>query len=225
MGKVTVLATHRATRRGRGASPQVCGTHQVAAPVAFYFDPCCPFSYLAAERIERRFSSVEWIPVPAGALQLDEPWSDPRVARLLRLLAQRRAGELRLPLVWPEHFPLSGTAALRVAVYAGRVGVGPAFALAASRLAFCGGYDLDDPANLAEAAAAAGIEFDAFLAAAYDPAHDEPLWLGARDLLAHGVTQLPALKVGSRWFTGEASLVEASAWWAHTPMLAAAGPA
>jgi 2-hydroxychromene-2-carboxylate isomerase len=225
MGKVTVLAMHRATRRAREAAPDVCRTHGAAATVAFYFDPCCPFSYLAAERIERRFSRVEWIPVPAGALQLDDPWSDPRVARLLRLLAERRAAELRLPLVWPERFPLAGTAALRVAVYAGRAGVGPAFALAASRLVFCGGYDLDDPANLAEAAAAAGIGLDACRAAARDPAHDEPLWLGARSLLVHGVTQLPSLKVGPRWFAGEASLVEASAWSAHTPMLAVAGPA
>ena len=222
MGKVTVLAIHRATRRARGASSKLCRTHEVPASVAFYFDPSCPFSYLAAERIERRFSRVEWIPVPAGALQLDEPWSDPRVARLLRLLAERRAAELRLPLVWPERYPLTGTAALRVAVYAGRAGVGPAFALAASRLVFCGGYDLDDPANLAEAAAAAGIGLDACLAAARDPAHDEPLWMGARGLLANGVTQLPAVKVGPRWFAGEASLVEASAWRAHTPMLAAA---
>lgn len=190
-----------------------------AASIAFYFDPCCPFSYLAAERVERRFAGVNWVPVAAAALENGEPWSDPRVARLLRVLAERRAAELRLPLVWPDHFPPSGTAARRVAVYAAREGAGAALALATSRLAFCGGFDLDDPVILAEAAAAAGIAIDECLEAAGDIAHDEALETSARGLLALGVTQLPALRVGSRWFAGEASFDQASAW-ARAPMAA-----
>jgi len=200
------------------ASPRPAGAG-TGAPASFYFDPCCPFSYLAAERVERMFSAVEWVPVPAAALQSDEPWSDPRVARLLRVLAERRAAELRLPLVWPERFPPTGMAALRVAVYAVQAGVGPAFALAACRLAFCGGFDLEDPVNLAEAAAAAGIELVACLAALQDAAYDEPLEANARGLGALGVTQLPALRVGHRWFAGEGSLAEASTW-ARAPMAA-----
>jgi 2-hydroxychromene-2-carboxylate isomerase len=217
MRDVTVLAERRA-RGGRG-NPAPAGH----APIAFYFDPCCPFSYLAAERVERRFSAVSWIPAPSAALQTGDPWSDPRVARLLRVLAERRAAELRLPLVWPDHFPPTGTEALRVAVHAVRAGVGPAFALAACRLAFCGGFDLDDPVNLAEAAAAAGIEFNACRREAQDARNDEPLEASAHGLIALGVTQLPALKVGARWFVGESSLAEASAW-AHAP-LAASRPA
>lgn len=217
MGDVTVLADRRARGGLRSPAPR---DH---APIAFYFDPCCPFSYLAAERIERRFSHVAWIPAPAAALQTGDPWSDPRVARLLRVLAERRAAELRLPLVWPDPFPPIGRAALRVAVHAVQAGVGPAFALAASRLAFCGGFDLDDPVNLAEAAAAAGIAFSECDRAAQDASNDEPLETGARGLLALGVTQLPALKIGARWFAGEASLAEASAW-AQAP-LAATRPA
>ncbi len=41
--------------------------------------------------------------------------------------------------------------------YASTIGCGAQFALAAMRLAFCGGFDLEDPEILAEAAAAAGI--------------------------------------------------------------------
>ncbi|MDQ6775505.1 MAG: DsbA family protein [Actinomycetota bacterium] len=182
------------------------------APIAFYFDPCCPFSYLAAERVERRFSTVAWVPVDASALGKDEPWSDPRVARLVRLLAERRAVELRLPLVWPDRFPPSRTSALRVAVHAVETGVAAAFALAASRLAFCGGFDLADPVILVEAAAAAGIEIDACLYAVDNAAYDEPLAANARGMPALGVTQVPAFRVGSRWFAGEPSLGAASAW-------------
>lgn len=179
--------------------------------MTFCFDPGCPFSYLVAERIERRFTAVEWVPVAASALSRHEPWLNPGTARPLRARAERRAAELRLPLIWPEHFPATGRAALRVAVYAVRAGVGPAFALAACRLAFCGGFDLEEPLILVEAAAAAGIELDACLKAAADPANDEPLERGALELRAQGVTQLPAFRVGTRWFGGEARLAEAVA--------------
>ena len=218
MGDVTVLAQIRA-RRLREAHSRPRGSHG-SGTVRFYFDPCCPFSYLAAERIERRFSGVDWIPVAASALQTDDPWSDPRAARLLRALAERRAAELKLPLVWPEPFPPTGTTALRVAVYAARVGKAPAFALAASRLAFCGGFDLEEPANLVEAAAAAGIGFEACLRAAAAESIDGLLVARARSLLTAGMTQLPALRIGARWFAGESSLAAASAWRQRTPMAA-----
>ena len=66
---------------------------------------------------------------------------------------RRRAVELRLPLVWPDGFPVAAPSALRAAAYAAEIGAGARFALAASRLAFCGGFDLEDPEILAEAAA------------------------------------------------------------------------
>ena len=79
-----------------------------------------------------------------------------------------RAPQLRLPLVWPEHFPREVPAAMRAAAYAAEQGRGGEFVLAAGRLAFCGGFDLDDPEILAEAAAAAGIPLDDCLRAAGD---------------------------------------------------------
>ena len=69
---------------------------------------------------------------------------------------EERADELQLPLVWPEAQPAPGRSAMRVAALAAERGRAAEFVLAASRLAFCGGYDVDDPEILAEAAAAAG---------------------------------------------------------------------
>jgi len=224
MGDLIVLAERMATRRRWGFVPK--GRLAVgwgAPPIAFGFDPGCPYSYLVAERVERRFPAVEWVPVSAAALRCNDPWSNPDVGRRRRLHAEHRARELRLPLVWPDGFPSTGRDALRVAVYAVRSGVGPAFALAAGRLAFCGGFDLEEPANLAEAAAAAGIGLDACLRAARDPANDVPLESAARHLLAQGVKQLPAFGVGDRWFAGEGGFAQASEW-ARTP-LAATRPA
>jgi 2-hydroxychromene-2-carboxylate isomerase len=90
-------------------------------------------------------------------------------------------------------------------------GSGTAFALAAARLAYCGGFDLEDPEILAEAAAAAGMKLDACLAAAGDPSWDGDLLATARGLLSRGVRELPAVRVATRFIAGERGLPEAAA--------------
>jgi 2-hydroxychromene-2-carboxylate isomerase len=100
---------------------------------------------------------------------------------------------------------------MRVASLAAERGCGGAFALAASRLAFCGGFDVDDPEILAEAAAVAGIALDDALHAAGDVARDGPIEAAARTLLAAGAQRLPVLQVGRTLFCGEHRLLEAAA--------------
>jgi 2-hydroxychromene-2-carboxylate isomerase len=121
------------------------------------------------------------------------------------------AAELRLPLEWPEAFPADVVAAMRIALHAADCGRGAAFALAAGRLAFCGGFDLDDPEILFEAAAAAGLALDACLAAAGDRRHDGAIEAAGRRLLAAGADRLPALKVGRSLYWGEERVAEAAA--------------
>ena len=78
-----------------------------------------------------------------------------------------------MPLVWPDAYPAGARVAMRVASLAAAEGGHAApFVLAASRLAFCGGFDLDDPEVLAEAAAAAGLGLPEVLAAAGDRSRD-----------------------------------------------------
>jgi 2-hydroxychromene-2-carboxylate isomerase len=197
MGDLISLADRRADRSQRA-------NH---APPAFFFDLCCPFSYLAAERVERMLGEVEWVPVSSVAVG-DGAWQLPDAAQLA---AERRAGELRLPLVWPDRFPLSVPGLLRAASYASTIGCGAQFALAAMRLAFCGGFDLEDPEILAEAAAAAGIPLEDCFQAIGDPKLDDSLRGTARALRARGVRRLPVVRVGSRLIDGELRLVEAAA--------------
>jgi len=141
-----------------------------SAPTAyFYFELACPFSYLAAERIERRFGRVVWRPGLGPIVHQGDPWTDPLRAAAARAAAERRAAQLRVPLVWPEGgLGTATTAAMRVASFATERGRAAAFAQAAMRLAWCGGFELDDPEVLAEAAAAAGLGLDDALAAAGD---------------------------------------------------------
>lgn len=181
------------------------------API-FFFDVACPLSYLTAERVERAIGHADWVPVSSAALRADRDLRSLRDRDLssLQELAQARAAALRLPLVWPDRFPAEARCALRATVRAAELGAGPRFALAASRLAFCGGFDLEDPETLAEAAAAAGVPLDDCLRAAGDARHDCRLHSAAQRLRARGIEQVPAIEVGGRMLEGESGLLAAS---------------
>jgi 2-hydroxychromene-2-carboxylate isomerase len=201
MGDVINLAEHRAARR-RQACPR---------DAEFFFDLACPSTYLAAERVERAFGQVVWTPASGAALGTGSAPADGDELERLRRHAEDRAARLRLPLSWPEQFPVPVPAAMRAAGYAAEQGRAAPFVLAAVRLAFCGGFDLDDPEILAEAAAAASIGLDECLRAAGDARRDDDAELAARRVVSAGAPYLPALRVGGRLFWGEERLGEAAA--------------
>ena len=198
MGELISLAERRAARAEAHAPP--------ARPrVSFFFDLASPWTYLAAERVDRRFADVRWQPAIGEALPGARELASQRRA------AEQRADELQLPLVWPEAQPAAGRSAMRVAALAAEYGRSAEFVLAASRLAFCGGYDIDDPEILAEAAAAADLGLDECLRAAGELRRDGPMEQAALRLLAQGADELPVLVVGRSLFCGEHRLPEAAA--------------
>lgn len=163
------------------------------SPVAaeFLFDLADPFTYLVAEQVELAFASASWTPVTGLRA------ADASVAAR----AEARARALRLPLVWPERWPAAVPSAMRVALHASISGRGGAFVLAASRLAFAGGYDLEDPGVLADAAAAAGLSPELALTAAAEPELDPRRTARAE--------HLPAVRTGGALYAGEACLTRA----------------
>jgi 2-hydroxychromene-2-carboxylate isomerase len=161
----------------------------------FYFDLGCPFSYFAAERVERLLGELDWIPASSTAFPAS---SAPE--------AEERASALRLPLVWPERFGEPVHGAMRAAAYASEGGASARFALAAFRLAFCGGYDLDVAAVLGELARATGIPRAGCLQASADAGRDEVLLTTARALRRRGVQRLPAFGLAGRLLAGESAL-------------------
>ncbi|HEU4978476.1 MAG TPA: DsbA family protein [Solirubrobacteraceae bacterium] len=213
MGDVISLAERRAARVDRSgrAGPEGHSAREHAAGargrsrVTFYFDLASPWTYLAAERVDRLCCEVRWRPVMSEGLPNLGPADGGRGP------AEDRAAELRLPLVWPERWPGAVPAAMRVAAMAAERGQAAPFVLAAGRLAFCGGYDLEDPEILAEAAAAAGLPLEECLAAAGGFGRDGALERAALRLLALGADALPALRVARRLFCGEHRLAEAIA--------------
>jgi 2-hydroxychromene-2-carboxylate isomerase len=174
----------------------------------FLFDVTSPFSYLAAERVQRTLGDVTWVAVD-GCTLTGRPHG--RALARLRADAERRAEALRLPLIWPERFPAPAPGALRAASFACELGAGPEFALALGRLAFCGGFELDDPETIAEAAAAAGVPLGTCLQAAGESWRDDELREPAATAGTAGIRELPAFLVAGRWLEGEAGLVVAAA--------------
>ncbi len=225
MGELISLAHHRA-ERVRLELARI-------APPTFYFDLACPLSYLESESVERQLGDVRWVPVSTFALRGAEPppddeaWAERRAAQRRaterpaseRRAAERRALELHLPLVWPEREQPTAPAALRAACFAVERGAGARFALAAGRLAFSGGFDLEDPEVLAEAAAAAGLPLEDTLAAACDPRHDAEIEHSAALLREHRVAMLPAVRTGETWHHGIGAVTSAAAlagWRRHS---------
>ena len=200
MGELIDLAERRDALRGRA-------TRREPARAQLYFDLACPFTYLATERVERAFDHVVWTPASAAALQQGATVHDPT----LRAAAEERAAVQRLPLVWPERFPADVRPAMRAAAFAAEQGRGGAFVLAAGRLAFAGGFDLDDPEVLAEAAAAAAVPLDECLRAAREPGRDGAMEAAGRKLLADGADRLPVLRIGRSLFWGEARVAAVTA--------------
>jgi 2-hydroxychromene-2-carboxylate isomerase len=201
MGDVISLERHRQARRRRASS-----TPPQRRAAMLYFDLSSPFTYLAAERADHLFAGLRWRPAYGVALHRGDPLDETG-----RLEAAERAELLRLPLVWPEREPAGTPAAMRVASLAVESGRGAAFVLAASRLAYCGGYDIEEPEVLAEAAAAAGLGLRECLDAAGDTGRDGLMEETGRRLLAAGADRLPVLRIGRMLFCGEDRLSEAAA--------------
>lgn len=204
MGEVIRLEDRRARRR-----PDPVMGEPVRAE--FLFDLASPFTYLAAERVDRAFDHVTWTPACSRTLRCRSLPADEREAEAVMDHATERAAALRLPLEWPERWPMPVPAAMRVAHYADQQGRGAAFVLAATRLAFAGGFDLDDLEILTEAAAAAGLRLDQCLHAAREERRDGAIEAAARRLLGAGADRLPALAVDRGVFWGEDRVGDAAA--------------
>jgi 2-hydroxychromene-2-carboxylate isomerase len=196
--------------RQRPRSASIDETAPASVAPVFYFDLASPFTYLAAERVDRRLAYAEWRPARGARFGTSDPSATAADAfeRAWRV-AEQRARDLHLPLVSPDRFPSPVPKAMRVADLAVGSGLGAAFAVAAGRLAFCGGFDLEDPGILAEAAAAAGLEVELALAASRDARRDRAIAAAARAVWAEGGAMLPALLYDGRLYCGEQRMTAA----------------
>jgi predicted DsbA family dithiol-disulfide isomerase len=176
--------------------------------VRFYYDVVCPYSYLESHAVEAaedagRFA-VEWLPLELRPAP--KPLLDPRGDHLRTdwtANVYRRALAAGIEIHLPRFQPRS-TLPLAACLWAAEQGRLRAFKHALYEAFFCEGEDIATDAELARAAARAGLDEAGAVEAAYSPARIERLAEIRRDAEAAGVRGVPTLVAGGQqhWGTG-----------------------
>lgn len=183
---------------------------------AFYFDLASPLAYLASERVLHVVPGpLPWVPVLARELPGAESFEAYR-CESERAIAfsevERRAANLGLhPLAWPASFPFDSELAMCAATYARAIGRAVPFAQAAFRQAFAAGRDLSREDWVAVAGAACEMHPRALLAGARARNVREELHRATEQAIAEGVTDVPAIRIGTQVLHGERALEDAAA--------------
>lgn len=186
-----------------------------APDAAFYFDLASPLAYMAAERVLHVLPGpAEWQPVLARDLPAGETFEAFRCREeedVFRVDVTRRARELGLqPLRWPAEFPFDSSLAMRAATYAKSIGRTVPFAQAAFRQAFAGGRSLGETDNVLIAAAACEMHPAAVQKGAELASVRAQLDSATTAAAAAGVSDVPAVRIGTRVFVGGDCLEQAA---------------
>lgn len=177
--------------------------------VRFFYDVVCPYSYLESHAVEAAEDThgvtVEWLPLELRPAP--KPLLEPRGDHLRTDWTRhvyRRALALGIEIHLPRYQPRS-TLPLAACLWADEQGSLRAFRHALYEAFFCEGEDIAADAELARAAARAGLDPDRALEAAYAPERIERL-AEIRRLAdgagARGVPTLVADGGATHWGTG-----------------------
>ncbi|HZR91784.1 MAG TPA: DsbA family protein [Gaiellaceae bacterium] len=177
--------------------------------VRFYYDVVCPYSYMESRALEAAEDAgelaVEWLPyeLRPPPRPLLEPRGDHLRADWTRNV-YRRALERGLEIHLPRYQPRS-TLPLAACLWAAEQGRLRAFKRALYEAFFCEGEDISTDAEIARAAARAGLDAAEAVAAAYAPELGERLRRVRADAEAAGVAGVPSLVTeagASHWGMG-----------------------
>jgi 2-hydroxychromene-2-carboxylate isomerase len=181
-----------------------------------------PYSWFAAERIERLLPQACWRGVFAGAVfkqngrsswGLDER-RDAGVADCEMRAAEHRLGQIR----WPDPWPTNDLLAARAMAYCAEVdaagGNGDrlmrSFGLAAMRLTFLEGVDIGEQDAVIEAGRRAGIDERVLGDALQDQQIKDATRALTDEAVAAGVFGVPSVLVGEQLFWGDDRLDDAA---------------
>jgi 2-hydroxychromene-2-carboxylate isomerase len=167
----------------------------------FHYDVGSPWCWLAGERVAHVLGFVPvWQPVRAASTDAD------------RGAVEAAAAVQGLPPPrWPEPWPFDSELAMLAATFAKQTGRAVAYSLAAMRQAFAGGRDLSVPDNVLIAAAACELHPRAVLKAVETASVRDALRDATAAAAAAGVSELPAIVVGGRVFSGPGAPEDAAA--------------
>ncbi|MAF84290.1 MAG: 2-hydroxychromene-2-carboxylate isomerase [Gammaproteobacteria bacterium] len=184
------------------------------ASVEFYFDYSCPWSYFAfirlTEAAKRTGSDILWRPIVLDRLleQVNpgQPVSrepgDPRRAAYQAQDIEAWADYVGITMNRPDEWPADSGLAAIGAVIADQQGQVAAFSDAVFSAYFGPNRDIADPVVLAELAAVAGLERDAFEQELANPDHGESVAANTDRLFKRGGFGAPTLFVDEQMFFG-----------------------
>ena len=178
------------------------------ATLEFFYDFVSPYSYLASTRVEaeaaRAGGTVRFRPFLLGGVFVAtgnrSPIETPAKGRHMARDLERWAARLGVPFTWPAKFPVSTVLAMRAAFAAEKAGKLVPFTHAMYRAYWAEGWDVSDPAVIAEAAGKAGLDGAALLADA--PNHKEALKAQTQEAIDRGSFGAPTFFVGQEMFVG-----------------------
>jgi 2-hydroxychromene-2-carboxylate isomerase len=213
--------------------PARCEALRVSAPeVRFLFDFLSPYSYLAWTQVhatvERAGATVEPVPVLLAALLNAHGQKGPAEISPKRVYifkdVYRRAHRLGLSLSVPPTHPFNPLLALRAASLPAPAPVRRRFIDALFAATWGGGRGVEGPAEVAAAAAAAGLDGAALVSEAETPAAKARLRQQTEEALAAGAFGVPTMLVGDELFWGFDALEHVEAYLRGEDPLAQASP-
>jgi 2-hydroxychromene-2-carboxylate isomerase len=180
----------------------------------FFFAAMSPYSWFAAERIERLIPDARWQGVLAGALfkandRVSWGLTDRRAEGIADCEARAAAHGLG-PIRWPQEWPTSDLLVARAIIYAEARGMLMPFALSAMRMAFLEGRDLGERETVLESGRRAGIEPSELEAALADQTVKDALRSVTGEAVALGVFGVPTVVLGTELFWGDDRLEDAA---------------
>jgi len=191
-------------------------------PIEFYFDFSSPYGYFAAEGIDdlaaRHGRGVAWRPWLMG-VAMKVTGSPPLVHRPLigaysRHDMERSARRLRVPLNFPEPFPIATIAACRAVYWMERNDADAAKSLARAlyRAYFANGRNISEAGVVADVAAESGADRDALLAGIKEPAIKDRLKAVTNGAVERGIFGSPFFMVDGEPFWGHDRMDEVERW-------------
>lgn len=191
-------------------------------PIDFYFEFASPYGYLASLRIDaiaaRHGREVRWLPIMLGAAlkrtgtgpNVQLPMKGPYLLHDVPRTARLQGAPLRLPAVLPMNSLAAGRA------FWWLDGSDPQRAKLLARAIFHAhwgeGRDMSSPEQVAEVAAAQGVDREALLAAVQQPAIKEKLKAETERSLERGVFGSPFVFVDDEPFWGNDRLDQVERW-------------
>ncbi len=188
-------------------------------PPLFLFGAMSPYSWFAAERIERLLPDARWRGVFAGAIfkaneRVSWGFTEERDDKLADCEARAAAHGLG-PIRWPDPWPTNDLLIARAMTFAERRSPAPgatrALGLAAMRLAFLDGADLGEAGAVLDAGRRAGLDVEELGEALSDADVKDALRRDTDEALALGVFGVPTILIGEQLFWGDDRLDEAAA--------------